>query len=152
MKSFMRTTFASLALSMGIVPSTSAGETDPMSVVSSANTQWNQALNSGNAKSLANLYTENATVSPGNGQILSGRAEIEKLFQSFVDAGVHNHRIETLEVHGDDQLLYQVARWQANGAAKDGQTPTFGGILMSILVKDGNGRWLARSHVWNVTQ
>lgn len=28
---------------------------------------------------------------PGNGKVLRGRAEIEKLFKSFIDAGVHNH-------------------------------------------------------------
>ncbi|OIQ88602.1 snoaL-like domain protein [mine drainage metagenome] len=113
------------------------------------NTAWNQALNSGNAHALAGLYAENASLSPGNGQTLVGRGEIEKLFKGFVDHGVHDHTIEILDAGGDDHLLYQVARWNARGAATDGETPSFGGITMSVFEKGGDGRWLARSHVWN---
>ncbi|HEY3326905.1 MAG TPA: SgcJ/EcaC family oxidoreductase [Novimethylophilus sp.] len=121
------------------------------STIESINSTWNQALNSGNAAALAALYTEDAKLSPGNGNTLVGRAEIEKLFQSFIDNGVHNHAIEIIEVGGNDRLAYQVARWSANGAEKDGRTPSFGGILMSVLEKQANGTWLSRSHVWNAS-
>ena len=60
------------------------------SIIEAANIEWNKALNSGNVKGLAALYTENAILSPGNGVTLVGPAEIEGLFKSFVDAGVHN--------------------------------------------------------------
>lgn len=117
----------------------------------SLNSAWNQALNSGNTHALAHLYAENAMLSPGNGQTLVGRVEIEGLFKSFVDNGVHNHTLEIVTAGGDDQVLYQVARWHANGAEKDGVLPSFGGVTMSVFEKGVDGRWLARSHVWNVS-
>jgi ketosteroid isomerase-like protein len=55
------------------------------SIIEAANAEWNKALNSGNVKGLAALYTENAILSPGNGVTLVGRAEIENLFRGFVD-------------------------------------------------------------------
>jgi uncharacterized protein (TIGR02246 family) len=122
------------------------------SIIEAANAEWNKALNSGNVKGLAALYTENAILSPGNGVTLVGRAEIEVLFKSFVDAGVHNHTLEIVEVGGSDKMIYQVARWNAQGAEVKGETPSFGGITTSLLEQSADGNWLARTHVWNVNQ
>ena len=122
------------------------------SIIEAANAKWNKALNSGNVKELAALYTENATLSPGNGVTLVGRAEIEGLFKSFVDAGVHNHTLEIVEVGGSDKMIYQVARWNAEGAEANGETPSFGGITTSVLEQGSDGNWLTRTHIWNVNQ
>ena len=121
-------------------------------IIEAANAEWNKALNSGNVKSLAALYTENAILSPGNGVTLVGRAEIENLFKSFVDGGVHNHTLEIIEVGGSDKMIYQVARWSAQGAEANGETPSFGGITTSVLEQSADGNWLARTHVWNANQ
>jgi len=123
-----------------------------IAIVQSANKAWNAAFNSGDVKQLAGFYSETATLSPGNGGTLVGRAEIEALFQSFIDAGVHDHTLETLEVGGDGNTIYQVAKWGAKGAPSDGVTPSFGGITMSVLKKDASGSWFSCSHVWNVSQ
>jgi ketosteroid isomerase-like protein len=121
-------------------------------IIEAANAEWNKALNSGNVKDLATLYTENAILSPGNGVTLVGRAEIEGLFKSFVDAGVHNHTLEIIELGGSDKMIYQVARWNAQGAEANGETPSFGGITTSVLEQSADGNWVACTHVWNVNQ
>lgn len=120
--------------------------------IEAANAEWNKALNSGDVKGLAALYTENATLSPGNGKVLVGRAEIESLFKSFVDGGVHNHTLEIIEVGGSGKMIYQVARWSAQGAEANGETPSFGGITTSVLEQGSDGTWSTRTHVWNVSQ
>lgn len=122
------------------------------SIIEAANAEWNKALNSGNVKSLAALYTENAILSPGNGKTLVGSAEIESLFKSFVDGGVHNHTLEVIEVGGSDKMIYQVARWSAQGAETNGESTSFGGITTSVFELSTNGNWLARTHIWNVNQ
>jgi len=136
-------------LTLGISNNAMADESKLKAIVESANTAWNQALNSGNTKALSALYAENATLSPGNGRTLTGRSEIEDLFKGFVANGVHNHTLEIIEVGGNDKWIYQVSKWQANGAATDGKTPSFGGITTSVLELSADGKWLARSHVWN---
>lgn len=151
MNKLLRNTLLSFAFSAAVVPAAQAAESSVRSTIEQLNAAWNQALNSGNAMAVAALYTEQATLSPGNGQTLVGRAEIEKLFESFITNGVHNHAIEIVEAGGGDRLAYQVARWSANGAEKDGKKPAFGGILMSVVEKGNDGRWLTRSHVWNLS-
>ena len=119
------------------------------SIIEAANLAWNQALNSGNTKSLAALYAENAILSPGDGKTLVGRIEIEHLFKTFVENGVHNHTLEVIEVGGNEKVIYQISKWNANGAESSGNTPSFGGVTMSVLEQDYDGKWLSRSHVWN---
>jgi uncharacterized protein (TIGR02246 family) len=150
MKKLLIGTLLSMACIFSIASPAQAADNKAKAIVESANSAWNQALNSGNYTALAKLYAEDATLSPGNGQTLAGQAEIEKLFKGFVDNGVHNHKTEIIEVDGNSNLIYQVSKWSANGAEVDGKKPSFGGITMSVLEKGKNGKWYIRSHVWNM--
>ncbi len=125
---------------------------NPAITIEAANAKWNKALNSGNVKELAALYTENAILSPGNGKTIVGRAEIKNLFKGFVDGGVHNHTLEIIEVGGTGKMIYQVAKWKAQGAEANGKTPSFGGIATSVLQQGSDGNWHTRTHIWNVNQ
>ena len=149
------------ALLIGLVASTlivacsqktEEAKVNPANTIEAANAKWNKALNSGNVKELAALYTENAILSPGNGKTIVGRAEIENLFKGFVDGGVHNHTLEIIEVGGTGKMIYQVAKWKAQGAEANGKTPSFGGITTSVLEQGSDGNWLTRTHIWNVNQ
>jgi uncharacterized protein (TIGR02246 family) len=122
------------------------------SIFEAANNTWNDAFNRGDLKKLITLYAENATLSPGNGEVLVGRNEIEKLFKSFIDGGVHNHTLAVVETGGSENMIFQVARWGAQGAEANGEKPAFGGVTTSVLQKDDNGSWVAHTHIWNVSQ
>lgn len=120
------------------------------STVENANLAWNKALNTGDISSLANLYTEDATISAGDGKTLVGRTAVEKLFNGFIENGVHNHSLEVIQVGGADKMIYQVTKWRANGAETNGIKPSFGGITMSTLLQSDDNVWLISAHVWNV--
>lgn len=149
MNSIIRNVFAYVAFSLVTTGSALAGDAGAKAAVEALNNSWNKAFNSSDAKSLSSLYAENGVLSPGNGKALIGRAEIEGLFKSFFEAGVNSHKLEIVTVDGDDKTLYQVAKWSARGAEKDGVAPTFGGITTSVYKKDASGKWVAQSHVWN---
>jgi ketosteroid isomerase-like protein len=125
---------------------------DIKSIVAAENIKWNQAFNAGDVATLSTFYAENAVLSPGNGIALHGRAEVEGLFQGFIEAGVNSHTLEIIEVGGTDHVIYQVARWGAKAKDANGGVTTFGGITTSVLAKDVDGRWLVKSHVWNASQ
>lgn len=119
-------------------------------MVQSSNQVWNETFNSGDSDALANLYADNASLSPGNGQILIGHKQIAELFKSFIDNGVKNHSIETIETYRDDHQIVQLARWQADGVNDKQETISFGGIMMTVLEKNAAGEWKTRSHIWNM--
>jgi uncharacterized protein (TIGR02246 family) len=113
------------------------------------NVQWNAAFNRQDAAGLAALYHEGAVVSPGNGQAVVGRAEIQKLFQGFFDAGAHDHTIEIITTGGDGDMLYEVARWSAKLPETNGKKPVMKGILVQNFQRLPSQGWQASSHVWN---
>jgi uncharacterized protein (TIGR02246 family) len=128
-----------------------AANSDIRTVIEGLNSAWNKAFNSGNAAAVAALYDEKATLSPGNGKTLVGRAEIEKLFKSFIDNGVNKHSIQIIDARRKGDLAYEVARWSANGPEKDGKKQTFGGVLINVFQRGADGKWKSVSHVWNAS-
>jgi uncharacterized protein (TIGR02246 family) len=128
-----------------------AADTNVRTVVTGLNSTWNDAFNRGDATAVAALYDEKATLSAGNGKTLVGRAEIEKLFKSFIDGGVHKHTIDIIEVYGNGDFAYEVATWRAMGREKDGKEPAFGGVLTNVFERGTDGKWRSMSHVWNTS-
>lgn len=122
----------------------------PAEVVAHANQQWNQALNEGKVDQLVALYNKGATVSPGNGAVLKGHDEIKTLFTGFIDNGVHNHQIETVEIMATETQITQLGYWQAEGVDAEQQAISFGGVLVTVLQQNAAGEWELQSHVWNM--
>ena len=56
---------------------------DAQEVINSANQQWNAAFNDKDLDALTELYASQATLSPGDGNVLNGQQEIAALFQGF---------------------------------------------------------------------
>ena len=134
----------------GAVGTSAASDDSLVKIVGSVNTTWNATFNSGNSSALAILYTKNATLSPGNGEILVGQEQIGNLFKSFMDNGVHNHSIETIDAYRDHNQIVQLGRWRAEGVNDKQEAISFGGVLMTVIEQDSDGVWLTRSHTWNM--
>lgn len=150
MRKFLSTlTFCSYIIG-GSVGSALANEDDTTKILGSVNATWNATFNSGDSNALAALYTENGTLSPGNGEILVGREQISGLFKSFFDNGVHNHSIETTEAYRDNKQIVQLGKWRAEGVNDKQEAISFGGVLMTVIEQNPDGVWLTRSHVWNM--
>jgi uncharacterized protein (TIGR02246 family) len=132
--------------------SATAEEYDANSIVASVNQVWNKTFNNGDSEALAALYVKDATLSPGNGNLLSGQQEIAQLFQSFFDNGVTNHLIETLKVYQSGEQIVQVGKWKAEAVNENQDTSQFGGVLVTVIEKNQNGEWKTQSHVWNMGQ
>ncbi len=139
-------------IAAGSVGSVMADEADAMNVLAEVNASWNGNFNKGDSAALAALYAEDATVSPGNGTVLKGHEAIASLFKSFIDNGVHNHTIETVEAYRQQDQIVQVGKWQAQGTNEQQETVTFGGVLMTVIEKNAEGEWVTQSHIWNMGQ
>lgn len=137
-----------LILSLGITGTVLAD--NPNQIVANANQQWNDALNGGKLDTLVSLYAEQATVSPGNGVVLTGHEEIQNLFGGFITNGVHNHQIDTVQIVASADQITQIGYWKAQGVDAEQQAIEFGGVLVTVLQQNANGEWQLQSHVWNM--
>lgn len=124
-------------------------EQSDMDLASSLVAQWNAAFNKADSAALANLYAEEASLSPGNGEVLKGREAIQSLFQGFMDAGVIEHAITVIEAKQSGNTLRILANWSAHIDKEDGTRVELGGILLNVLEQDEAGQWSSVSHVWN---
>jgi len=150
MRKFLSTLTLCSYIIGGSVGSALANEDDATKIFESVNATWNKTFNAGDSDGLAALYTEDATLSPGNGDVLVGQQQIVNLFKSFIDNGVHNHSIETVNAYRNHDQIVQIAKWQADGVNDKKETISFGGVLMTVIKQNTDGKWLTQSAVWNM--
>lgn len=121
-------------------------------IVENANYHWNTAFNQSDSIALAGLYSEDATVSAGDGNVLNGRQAIQALFAGYFENGLHNHTIVPVEIYAVEDQIVQVGKWSADILNDADERMTFQGILMTVLQKNANDEWHVVSHVWNLAQ
>jgi uncharacterized protein (TIGR02246 family) len=84
--------------------------------VNAAYAAWDTTFNTGDVKSLASLYTEDALFLPATHDIIEGPTRIEEFFESLFASGVTGHRlalVRTTSSDGDGNLVVAAARWSA---------------------------------------
>ncbi len=113
------------------------------------NRDWNRLFNNEDADSLAELYAEDALVSPASGEVIEGRDAIRELFQGYVDSGLNKHRLTIVRAAGSGDWFYEVAEWRVSGAPKNAMIPLYKGIVTIIFKRNDSGDWLIHSHTWN---
>lgn len=151
MKTFTKW-LAATGLAMTLVACGDSAPVDTQTIVDNANANWNEAFNAQDSGALSGLYAEQATLSAGDGKVLSGREQIAGLFQSFFDNGLHNHQIETIASYASQGQISQLANWSADVDNEAGETVTYQGILMTVLQQNADGEWQVASHIWNMAQ
>jgi uncharacterized protein (TIGR02246 family) len=133
------------ALTMMLGAHAQAGSDDASAAVQLLNAKWDKAFNSGDAAAVAALYAEDGRVVTGDGKIMNGRDEIQALFQSFMDGGFHDHKIEMIDVKANGDTAYETGKWSGVG----GDKKTYGGHLVNIYQRQSSGDWQAVLHIWN---
>ena len=138
-------TTLAVALVLAVAGIAQAGSDDVTAAVRSLNTKWDKALNTGDAAAVAALYAEDGRVVTGDGTIKNGRAEIQALFQGFIDGGFHDHKIEMIDVKVKGDVAIETGKWSGVG----GDKKTYGGHLVNVYERQSDGNWQAVLHIWN---
>jgi len=107
------------------------------------------AINAGDAKAAAALYTEDATLMPPGEAMVVGRAAIEAYWQGFIDAHPHDVATETLDAKSSGALAYEAGRFQFTMPGPDGEDVTETGRFIEILRKGADGKWYSTHGIWN---
>jgi uncharacterized protein (TIGR02246 family) len=113
------------------------------------NDRWNKGFNTGDAASVADLYTADATILPHTHDVVKGVEAIRDFWKSVIEAGFRSHRIELIDVHAQGDLAFEIAKWQAEGPAGKGNRQEFGGSLVNVFERQSDGSWKCRLHIWN---
>jgi hypothetical protein len=106
---------------------------DARSAIEAANRQFAAGVAQGNGRA--------------NADIVSGREAIERLWQSFLEAGVKGMTLTTLEVEAAGHTAYEVGTYMVTG---DGGNPLDNGKYLVVWKLDG-GQWKLHRDIWNTS-
>lgn len=111
--------------------------------------KWESAHNSGNAKEVAALYSEDAVLLIPNEEHIKGRSAIENLINSQIqEFGLSDLQITTDETQEMGDALYQSGTYTMKAKGPKGTIPV-SGDWVTLLKKDAGGNWRISRHIWN---
>lgn len=119
--------------------------------VTAAYQAWDAALNSGDAKAVAAFYTEDAVFLPANHAVIEGPAAVEAFFSPMLAGGFTGHKLELIEVMGedDDEIIVAAAKWSGQGKDAAGAAATWSGVATHVFEKQADGSLKLKLHTFN---
>jgi uncharacterized protein (TIGR02246 family) len=121
---------------------------DARPAIEAVGKQFMAAVARGDAAGVAALYSRDAQVLPPGSDAVKGTAAIQAVFQGFVDAGLTDLTLTTLEVEAHGDTATEVASWALK--AKDGTVVDRGKSM--VIWKKEDGRWKLYRDIWNSSQ
>jgi|SoiMetStandDraft_5_1073268.scaffolds.fasta_scaffold16201_3 uncharacterized protein (TIGR02246 family) len=102
-----------------------------------------EALHKGDVDAAVALYEPNASlVLYGSGQVVTGRAAIREVLQSFVDLKLQITMEVTAVQNGDGDLALTRTKTTATGVDADGQPVSMSGRTVELVRRQPDGTWL----------
>ena len=97
---------------------------------------------------IAALYAADAAAFPPGAERANGREAIRKVWQGFLDAGVTNVSLRTVEVEARGDLAYESGEFALDAPGKDGK---LGHVIGKYVVvwKHAKGGWQLYRDIWN---
>ena len=104
-----------------------------------------EATSNANAAAIAELYTEDGQIMPPNSEIASGKKAIQQGFQGMFDMGIKKAKLETIEVNGWGETVYEVGNYSL--FVEGDQMVDRGKYI--VIWKNVNGTWKLHRDIWN---
>ena len=145
-------TAASLLLSISIVGCLEKADTSKSATVEELgqmNRDFVKALIAGDAAAAAMVYDENASLLPPNEAIVTGRIKIQEYWQSAIDAGIIDAKVETIDASSDGDLGYEIGTFELTFAGENGEKIIDKGKYTELLKRNAEGKWMSIYGMWS---
>jgi uncharacterized protein (TIGR02246 family) len=101
---------------------------------------WEKCANDRDARGIAGLYAENATLLPPGQPAISGRQNIQEFWQGFLDAGASDARLKSVQIVGSGDLAYEVGEFSAMMPQPSGGTAPGTGKYLVVFGRQPDGK------------
>lgn len=123
-----------------------AAEADgPALAIEKANAAFAAAFAKGDAKAVAEMYTDTAQLFPPNAEIVGGRTDIEQFWKTVMAAGIARVELATLEVDPLGDTIVETGK--ATLFDKAGMVLDRAKYL--VVWKKVDGKWKLHRDFWN---
>lgn len=109
---------------------------------------FSEAYMNADAAKIASFYTADGKIFPGNSDIISGRAEIEKRWNFSEGASNLYHKVTPVEIRILNKYAYDYGYYEGSITNKDKKVTDFKGKYVIIWRKE-NGDWKIYLDIWN---
>ena len=99
------------------------------------------------AAMIASAYTDDAQAFPPNSEVVKGKPELQKLWQSVLDSGITAIDLKTTEVESQGTLAYEAGTYTMK--TKDGKIADRGKYC--VVWKQVGGQWLLHRDIWTTS-
>jgi uncharacterized protein (TIGR02246 family) len=124
-----------------------AQQTTTRSAIDAGVRRWTDAAAKGDAAALAALYTDDAMVFPSNSDIVKGNAAVKSFWQGFLDSGIKNVSLNTIEVDALGNTAIETGTYTATAA--DGKVADRGKYIV-VWKRIGNN-WKIHRDIFNTS-
>ena len=112
------------------------------------NETFTRALQAGDARTLSQVYSENALLMAPNAEIVTGRHDIEEFYQDVLGLGFHDNVCERIALEERADLGYEAAQFTMLTKNEQGEVIETRGKHVLIL-KYIDDRWWVHIDIWN---
>jgi len=107
------------------------------------------ALRAGDVSKTADLFAPRAVIMPPDAAIVDGRVELEGLLRQLFEAGDMRLSIVSLDSGGSETVGFDTGSYELTITPAEGERRTERGTYLTILRRDGEGRWRVAYGMWN---
>ena len=100
---------------------------------------FEKAANNKDAATVANFYTDDATLMPPGSPAIKGRQNIQQFWKSFFDAGASDGKLNVGEVNSLGDTAYELGTFEANMPTGQGKTTRTQGKYVVIWKRQTDG-------------
>ncbi len=144
MKSIMVACLIAIALPMFAV----ADEGKARAAIERANAQFSAAYERGDAAAVAAMYTEDAIVFPPGGEMVKGRAAIERFWKDTMST-VKAAALTTLDVEVSGEMACEVGKVDLKIVPQGQQPATASAKYVVVWKRQADGSWKLHRDIWN---
>ncbi len=109
------------------------------------------AFNSGDALAVASHYTEDAVLLAPDTSRIDGREAILGLWQAYVDAGVEDLQLTTVDLEELGETALEIGTYSLSAPDGNGGRVQASGKYVIVWKADGEGVWHLHWDIWNST-
>lgn len=142
----MRNQNRMLAILLGLMTLTvgAVAQGNIRSTIEAEGKRFTVALKQGDAAAIAAMYATDAMALPPNGEVVQGRAAIQKIWQEAIDGGMRDLSFTVMEVERKGDVVYEVGKY----SVKDGGKEVDAGKYI-VIWKREKGEWRLFRDIWN---
>ncbi len=131
-------------LPMALVIGACGQVSDSGTPFSSRDSEWETAMNAGDADGIAALYAEDARIMPPNGKALYGRDAVKEMFGAMIEAGL-SVDLNAIETQSAGDIAYNVGTYELT----TGGEVVDQGKSTAPWPRGAAGAWLMTNDIWN---